>query len=86
MVSASQQLIDVGGIGARSRVLSQDRQVGSHLAVEQRQFLKFSARKLAETARVGLVQEGFEAVPVGPSLANPEVGEDLRHGPEFRSA
>jgi hypothetical protein len=33
-----------------------------------------------------LSQERLQPVPVGPPLPNPQVGEDMRHGPKFRSA
>jgi hypothetical protein len=33
-----------------------------------------------------LGQQSREPVPVGPALENPLVGEDLRHGDEFRPA
>jgi len=83
MVSASQQLIYMDGVSAGSRVLAQYGEVGGYLAVEQRHLLQFCAGQLPEAACVGLCQEGCEPVPVGPSLANPLVGEDLCHGPEF---
>ena len=86
MVGASQQLIDIGGIGPGGGVLAQHRQVGGHLAVEQRDFLQFGARELLEAALVGLGQQGGQPVPVRTALLNPVGGECLRHGPEFRSA
>jgi len=73
MVSASQQLIHVIGIGASGRILSQDREIGCHLAVEEGHLLQFRARELFEAARAGLRQKCGEAVPVGPSLGNPLV-------------
>ena len=90
MVGASQQLIDVHSIAAGGRVLPEHGKIRSHLAIEQGHFLQFRAGELSQTACIRLGQEGRQAVPVGPSLEDPEVGEDLRHGrkwgPEFRPA
>jgi len=87
MVSPSQQLIHVYRIGTGSRVLSQYRQVCGYLAVKQGHLLQLGARKLSETAGVGLRQKGSQSVPVGPALRDPLVREDLCHGvksgPEF---
>ena len=76
MVGASQQLIDVHGVGAGCRVLAQDGEVGGNLAVEQSHLLELGAGKLAEAAGVGLGEQGSEAVPVGPASGDPLVGED----------
>ena len=80
MVSPSQQLIHMHGVGASGRIVAKDRKVGGHLAVEQGHLLQFGARKLPEPACVGLCQQRSQPVPVGPPLRNPLVGEDLRHG------
>ena len=86
MVGASQQLIDITGIGPGGGILAQDRKVGGHLPIEQRDFLEFGARELLQAALVGLAQEGGQPVPVRAALLNPVSRESLRHGPEFRSA
>ncbi len=80
MVGASQELIDVGSVGLSGRVLSQNRKVCGDLAVKEGHLLQFGARELFEACRSGLRQERREPVPVGPSLCDPLVGEDLRHG------
>ena len=82
MVGASQQLIDVDGVGAGSGVLAQDGEVGGDLAIEQGHLLQFRTRQLAEATQIGLSQKGRQPVPVGPALRDPLVGEDLCHGPE----
>jgi len=90
MVSASQQLIHVQGIGAGGGVLAQHGEIGGHLSIEQSHLLEFGARQAAQTARVRLGKKGSQPVPVGPAFRDPLVGEDLSHGPgyrpEFRSA
>ena len=86
MVGASQQLIHMRGIGAGGRVLAEDGEIGGDLAVEQGHLPQLGAGKPAEAAGAGLGQQGREPVPVGPALENPLVGEDLRHGVEFRPA
>jgi len=87
MVGASQQLIDVHGIGAGGCVLAKDGEIGCDLAVEQGHLLQLGAGELAEAAGVGLSKKGSEPVPVGPAFRDPLVGEDLSHGrrrgPEF---
>ncbi len=86
MVGASQQLIHMQGVVAGGRVLAEHGKVGGDLAVEQGHLLEFSAGELAEAACVGLREQVRQPVPVGPPLENPLVGEDMRHGNEFRSA
>ena len=86
MVSASQKLIHMQGVGACGRVLAQHRKVGGRLAIEQRNLLEFRAGELGQAARIRLAQQRGQPVPVGPAFEKPLVGEDLRHGPEFRSA
>ena len=71
MVSASQQLIYVVGVGARRGVLTQHREVGRHLAIEQGHLLQLRARKLAKPALVRLGQQRRQPVPMGPSLCDP---------------
>ena len=57
MVGASQQLIDMHGVGAGGRVLAQDGEVGGDLAVEQGHLLQLGAGELAEAAGVGLGEQ-----------------------------
>ena len=81
MVSPSQQLIHMHGVGAGGGVLPQHGEVGGYLAVEQGHLLQFGAGELVEAAGIGLCQEGSEPVPVWPAFRDPLVGEDLSHGP-----
>ena len=71
MVSASQQLIHVVGVGARRGVLTQYRQVRRYLAIEQGQLLQLRARELAEADLIRLRKQRRQPVPMGPPLANP---------------
>ena len=73
-------------IGSRGGIVAQDGKVGGDLAVEQGKLLQFGARELAEAAGVRLREQGGEPVPVRAALLNPLVGENVGHGPGFRSA
>ena len=86
MVSASQQLIYMVGVGARRGILTQHREVSSNLAVEQGHLLQLRARKLAKPALVRLGKQRASRSQCGRRFANPLIGENVRHGPEFRSA
>ena len=66
MVGASQQLIDVLGIGAGRGVLAQHGKVGGDLAVEQGHLLQLRARKLRQADSDPI---GQAAPRAGPSAA-----------------
>ena len=86
MVGASQQLVDVGGVGAGGRILAQSRQVRGHLAIEQSQLLEFGAGKLSDARGIGLAEERLETIPQRAAAGKPQVGKDSSHGPGVRSA
>ena len=76
-------MIHMFGVGSCRRILTQYREVSGDLAIEQRHLLQLGARKLAQSASIGLCKQRSQTVPVGPPLRYPQVGEDLCHGTEF---
>ena len=83
MVSASQQLIDLGSERGGSAVLAQRGEVGGDLAVEQSQLLQFAA---GESVRLGGGgDECGQPFPVRGALLNPAVGKDSHGGTRFRT-
>ena len=79
MVGASQQLVDVLGVGSRGRVVAQRRQVAGRLAIKQRSFAQFGARQMLHAGRASLGKQRREPFPVGPAFFKPLVGEDDGH-------
>jgi len=76
MVSASQQLIYMRGIGLRGFVTAKSGEIGGYLPVEQCQLPHFGAGELLDARRIDRGEQCFETAPVRASLLEPKVGDD----------
>ena len=79
MVSASEQMIDPVRQRRRSRVLADGGEIGSHLAIEQRQLLQFAAGEPLQSALAGRGDQGGQPFPVWRAFFDPKIREDGLH-------